>query len=130
MIKIDTSGEPFATIEAGGTTEEITKELITAISAIASGIAQQNGTMGAINAIVMLKAIGETLNDPDFISDTLFDEERNEWMTSVVQEDDESDEEARQRGFQEAWRKYMRSTKSRPIVVDENYKVVDKEDNE
>jgi len=122
MLIVDTRGE-FASIQAGGSIDELIKEITAIVASVAKGISKQS----LPSAILLIDAVAKILNDEDFVSGVLFDKEFEKGLVSVVKEDDETDEQAELRARLEALSKF---SKSHPIKVDENYNVIKDEEEE
>lgn len=117
MIKVDTEGQ-FASVQAGGTTEELIKELIMITTSIARGISEKD----MIGALYLIATVGRILSDEDYIASVLIDDEFGKGMVSVTKEDGETDEQAEARAMMEAMSKF---SKLRPIKVDGDYNIVE-----
>ena len=122
MLIVDTRGE-FASIQAGGSIDELAKEITTIVASVANGISKQS----LPSAIMLIGMVAGILNDDDFVSAVLLDKEFEKGLVSVIKEDDETDEQAELRARLEALSKF---SKLRPIKVDENYNVINDEEEE
>ena len=122
MLIIDTRGD-FASIQAGGSIDELIKEITMIVASVANGISKQS----LPSAIMLIATVAGILNDEDFVSSVLLDKEFEKGVVSVIKNDDETDEQAELRARLEALSKF---SKLRPIKVDENYNVIKEEDEE
>lgn len=120
MLIVDTRGE-FASIQAGGSIDDLVKEITMIVASVANGISKQS----LPSAILLIATVAGILNDEDFISSVLLDKDFEKGVVSVVKEDDETDEQAELRARLEALSKF---SKLRPIKVDENYNVINDEE--
>lgn len=120
MLIVDTRGE-FASIQAGGSIDELAKEITTIVASVANGISKQS----LPSAIMLIGMVAGILNDDDFVSAVLLDKEFEKGLVSVIKNDDETDEQAELRARLEALSKF---SKLRPIKVDENYNVINDEE--
>ena len=92
MLKIDTSGN-YASIQVGGSVDELIKELTMIVASVAKGLSKQSLT----GALLLLTSVGEMIADEDFIGMVLFDEHFDKGVVSVTKEDNETDEQAEMR---------------------------------
>lgn len=122
MLIIDTRGD-FASIQAGGSVDELVKEITMIVASVANGISKQS----LPSAILLIATVAGILNDDDFVSAVLLDKDFEKGVVSVIKNDDETDEQAELRARLEALSKF---SKLRPIKVDENYNVIKEEDEE
>lgn len=122
MLKIDTSGE-YAEVQASGDAQELGKELIMIASSLAEAIAK-DGVMGKVHATVMLKTVGLMLSDDNFIA-TIINGGIENGVVAINPREGESEEQTRARAKLMAIQKF---TQYRPIKVDENYNIIDEED--
>ena len=120
MLIIDTRGD-FASIQAGGSIDELVKEITMIVASVANGISKQSMP----SAILLLATVAGILNDDDFVSSVLLDKDFEKGVVSVIKDDDETDEQAELRARLEALSKF---SKLRPIKVDENYNVINDEE--
>lgn len=122
MLKIDTSGK-FAEVQASGDAQELGKELIMVASSLAGAIAK-DGVMGRVHAMVMLKTVGTILSDDDYI-EAIINGGIEDGIISVRPNEGETEEQTKARATLMALQKF---TQNRPIKVDENYNIIDEED--
>ena len=122
MLIIDTRGD-FASIQAGGSIDELVKEITMIVASVANGISKQS----LPSAILLIATVAGILNDDDFVSSVLLDKDFEKGVVSVIKNDDETDEQAELRARLEALSKF---SKLRPIKVDENYNVINDEEEE
>lgn len=120
MLIVDTRGE-FASIQAGGSIDDLVKEITMIVASVANGISKQS----LPSAIMLIATVAGILNDEDFISSVLLDKDFEKGVVSVIKNDDETDEQAELRARLEALSKF---SKLRPIKVDENYNVINDEE--
>ena len=120
MLIIDTRGD-FANIQAGGSIDELIKEITMIVASVANGISKQS----LPSAILLIATVAGILNDEDFISSVLLDKDFEKGVVSVIKDDDETDEQAELRARLEALSKF---SKLRPIKVDENYNMINDEE--
>lgn len=124
MLKIDTSGK-YAEVQASGDAQELGKELIMIASSLAGAIAK-DGVMGKVHAMVMLKTVGMILSDDDYI-ESIVNGGIEDGVVSVRPNEGETEEQTKARATLMALQKF---TKYRPIKVDENYNIVNEENEE
>ena len=122
MLKIDTSGD-YAEIEIGGSAEELYSELVMVVASVCSGIAKQNFMAG----MLLLARVTAMLNNEEFITDVMLGHAFDNATSTTTQREGESLEDARKRAAFEAMQKF---TQQRPIKVDENYNMIDEEEEE
>lgn len=120
MLIVDTRGE-FTSIQAGGSIDDLVKEITMIVASVANGISKQS----LPSAIMLIATVAGILNDEDFISSVLLDKDFEKGVVSVIKNDDETDEQAELRARLEALSKF---SKLRPIKVDENYNVINDEE--
>ena len=120
MLIVDTRGE-FTSIQAGGSIDDLVKEITMIVASVANGIPKQS----LPSAIMLIATVAGILNDEDFISSVLLDKDFEKGVVSVIKNDDETDEQAELRARLEALSKF---SKLRPIKVDENYNVINDEE--
>lgn len=122
MLVVDTRGD-FASIQAGGSIDELVKEIIMIVGSVANGISKQS----LPSAILLIATVAGILNDDDFVSAVLLDKDFEKGIVTVAKEEDETAEQAELRARIEAIAKF---SKYHPIKVDENYNVIDDEEEE
>jgi len=128
MIKFDSSS-PMASIEASGSAQEITRDIVAMISTLASAMKKDN----LMGATMMLAFFGDYFSDADNVKNILFSEELEDTYISVEADADTDEDtlnELKKKSIMELLGRMAKESRKTPIVFNPNADVEDEEEEE
>lgn len=128
MIKFDSSS-PMASIEASGSAQEITRDIVAMISTLASAMKKDN----LMGATMMLAFFGDYFSDADNVKNILFSEELEDTYISVEADADTDEDtlnELKKKSIMELLGRMAKESRKTPIVFNPNADVEDEKEEE